>query len=106
MAGMKIKLDPKGLESVATGSDMHNAIDALAEQIADNVRSQGHMVEGEPGDMALPVKVYSDLTTTDMRTNRARAAVSLAHPSGQAVQAKHGALTKAAAQAGAEVKGD
>jgi hypothetical protein len=42
------------------------------------------------------------LSTTD----RAHAEVILAHPAGIAVQAKHGALTKAASQAGLEVKGD
>lgn len=105
MARIKVKLESGGLEEVAKSADMHREIDSLAEAVAENVRSQGHMVEGEPGDIALPVKVYTDLTTTDMRENRARAAVSLAHPAGQAVQAKNGALTKAAAQAGLEVKG-
>jgi hypothetical protein len=37
-------------------------------------------------------------------TDRARAEVWLAHPSGLAVQAKHGLLTKAASEAGLEVK--
>ena len=106
MARMKIKLDAKGLESAATSSEMHRAVDAAAEDVAENARSQGHMVEGEPGDIALPVKVYTDQTTDDMRVNRALARVTLAHPAGLADQAKNGTLTKSAAQAGLTVKGD
>lgn len=101
----KLKLDLRELEDVAKSSQVHGEIDKLAEQVAGYVREQGVMVVGEPGDLALPVKVYTDDTTTDMKVNRARAAVSLAHPSGLAVQAKHGSLTKAAAQAGLRVKG-
>lgn len=100
----KVKLDLRGLEDAATRSEMHREVNALAEKVADNVRSQGIMVDGIPGDITLPVKVYDDDTTTDMKVNRARAAVSLAHPAGKAVQAKHGALTKAAAQVGLKVR--
>lgn len=98
MARTKLKLDSGEILDVAKSSAMRREIKALAEQVADNVRSQGIMVEGEPGDIALPV------TVTEQTTDRARASVALAHPSGQAVQAKHGALTKAAAQAGLQVK--
>ena len=93
-----IKLDGRGIEAVAKSAEMHREINALAERVADNVRSQGIMVEGVPGDVALPVKVVEG------ETDRARASVQIAHPSGQAVQAKHGSLTKAAAQAGLEVR--
>lgn len=94
-----IKLDGRGIEGVAKSAEMHREINKLAEKVADNVRAQGIRVDGIPGDIALPVKV------TEGETDRARATVSLAHPSGKAVQAKHGALTKAAAQAGLEVRG-
>lgn len=99
----KIKFDTRGLEEAAKSADMHRAIDALAERVASAARGQNQMVED--GKVALPVKVYTDKTTTDMRVNRARAYVSLAHPAGLAVQAKHGTLTKAAAQVGLKVKG-
>jgi hypothetical protein len=38
-------------------------------------------------------------------TDRAHAVVVLAHAAGDAVQAKHGALSKAAAEAGLDFKG-
>lgn len=98
MALIKINLSGRGIESVAKSGEMRDAINALAEQVADNVRVQGIMVEGIPGDIPLPVEV------NEQTTDRARASVSLAHPSGKAVQAKNGALTKAAAQAGLEVR--
>ena len=104
MAREKVELDVKGLEEAATSAAVQRAVDALAEKVATIVRGQYHMVEGVPGDVPLPVTTHSG-ETTDMRLNRARASVTLAHPSGKAVQAKHGALTKAAAQAGLRVKG-
>lgn len=101
----RVKLNLRGLEEVATSGEMHAAIDAAAERVAANVESQGIRVSGTPGDDALPVKVHSD-TTHGMTVNRASARVVLAHASGLAVQAKHGALTKAALMAGLRVKGE
>jgi hypothetical protein len=74
-------------------------VKAAADAIAENVRAQGIRVEGTPGDVELPVEVRTSVT------DRAKASVSIAHASGAAVQAKHGALTKAAAQVGLDVKG-
>lgn len=104
MAG-KVKLDPKGLEAVAKRSETASAVKAIAEKVAENIKAQGIRVEGKPGDVALPVEVNT-ADTTNMRVNRAKAWVMLAHPAGMAVQAKHGALTKAAAQAGLKVEGN
>lgn len=104
----RIKLDLDGLEEVAKSAPMDAAIKALAEEIAGNVKAQGITVgdrDGGSHEYPLPVKVYTD-TTTNMRVNRARATVVLAHAAGLATQAKHGALTKAAAAAGAKVEGD
>ena len=95
-----VKLNSPGIGEVAKSREMREVIERLAEQVADNVRSQGHMVEGVPGDVPLPVEV--DLYETD----RARASVTLKHASGLAVQGKHGALTRAASAAGLQVKGD
>jgi hypothetical protein len=80
---------------------MHAATKAAAEKVADGVRSQNIRVgdkDGGPHERDLPVKVT--MSTTD----RAHANVTITHPAGQAVQAKHGALTKAAAQAGLDVR--
>jgi hypothetical protein len=98
MMARDVHLEGRGIEAVAKSAEMHREINALAERVADNVRNMGIRVEGVPGDVPLPVNV------AEGETDRARASVQLAHPSGKAVQAKHGALTKAAAQAGLEVK--
>jgi len=102
--GARIKLDARGMEEAATSSQTREEIEALAERVADNVRSQGIRVDGIPGKYELPVVVRVE-ETSDMRINRIAARVSLAHAAGSAVQAKHGALTKAAAQAGLKVEG-
>lgn len=70
-----------------------------AEKIADAARRQGVTVgdvDGGKDEYALPVKVKKHEDSTS---------VLLAHPSGIAVQAKHGALTRAAAAEGYEVSG-
>lgn len=103
MARNTVRLNSRGIAEVAKSSEVAREITALAERVADNVRGQGIQVEGVPGNIALPVEVTST-TTTDMRLNRAKSYVTLAHAAGLAVQAKHGALTKAAAQAGLEVR--
>lgn len=97
----RIKLNHKGVEAILKGAPMAAAVKAAAEKVADNVRNQGIKVGDKDGgshEYDLPVTVT--MTTTD----RAHANVTIAHPAGQAVQAKHGALTKAAARAGLDVR--
>ena len=69
---------------------MRGPIDALARQIADRVDV------GTVTDAEVTVRSYT--------TDRAAAAVTIAHPAGLSMQAKHGSLTKAAASLGLEVK--
>lgn len=108
MARSKVRLDFRGIETVATRSDMDSAIEDAAEAIAANVRGMGIKVgdkDGGPREVDLPVKVFGPDDTTGFRwADRSRARVSLAHPAGEAVQAKHGALTKAAAEAGLDFR--
>jgi hypothetical protein len=97
-----VRLNSVGVAAVLRSDAMHRAVEDAAEAVADNVRAQGITVGDKDGgshEYALPVTVR--MSTTD----RAHANVTLAHPAGQAVQAKHGSLTKAAAQAGLDVKG-
>jgi hypothetical protein len=97
----RIRLDRKGVAAILKSTEMHRAVEAAAEQVAKNVRDMDIKVgdrDGGPREKDLPVSV--SVSTTD----RAHAVVSLAHPSGESVQAKHGALTKAAAQAGLDVR--
>lgn len=99
---MTVKLNQAGIAAIAKSAEMKALVDEAAERIADNIRSLGIRVgdrDGGPREVELPVKVTT--TTTD----RAHATVTLAHAAGVAVQAKHGALTKAAAAAGVSVKG-
>lgn len=100
--GRNVKLDSRGIEALLQSTAMHRATQDAAEKVADNVRAMNIRVGDKDGgahEYEMPVTV--EMTTTD----RAHAFVSIAHPSGQAVQAKHGALTKAAAQAGLDVTG-
>ena len=108
MTRPRVKLDLRGLEEVAKSHEMRAATHAAAEKVAENVKSQGITVGDKDGgsfEYPLPVKVYDD-TTDGMRVNRAVSRVVLAHAAGLAVQAKHGALSKAASDAGLKLKGD
>lgn len=89
-----IKLDWPALWDVIN-EQARGPVDDLATQIAARV-DVGSVTDAEVG-------VRSDVTTS-MRNNRVRAEVTIAHPAGLAIQAKHGALTKAAASVGLTVK--
>jgi len=98
-----VKLNHAAIGAFAKSAEMAAVMGELADKVAANVHSQGIKVgdrNGGPREIELPVKIVHG--TTD----RARATVILDHPAGIAVQAKHGALTKAASEAGLQVKGD
>lgn len=94
----KVTLDSSGIRELLKSADVARAVEDAAEAVAENVRAQNIAVEGVPGDVALPVSVRM------VETDRAHAIVAITHASGEAVQAKHGALTKAAAEAGLDFK--
>lgn len=96
MAG-NFRRNSRGVAAILKSAEAVRLVTSAAENVADNVRRQGFRVDGIPGDVELPVKVAV------YETDRARASVILAHPAGIAVQAKHGALTRAASEAGLEV---
>lgn len=90
----------KTVEQVLKGGPMTAAVKAAAEQVAAGVRDMNITVgDVDGGKHEIPLPVTVKVVTTD----RAHGIVALAHPAGEAVQAKHGALTKAAAQAGLNV---
>lgn len=95
-----IKLDHAGIAVLLKDPMMQRAINLKTDQVARNVERANIQVGAVAGSgtIALPVEVRHEVT------DRARGTVTLAHPAGEAVQAKHGLLTKAAAQAGLEVK--
>lgn len=85
-----------GWREVLKSSEAAALVRGRAEKIAENARGQGHTTsDGQP----LPIVVESGVT------DRQRASVTIAHPSGMAMQAKHGVLTTAAASVGLEVGG-
>ena len=79
--------------------EMADAVEKLGDALADKVRAQGIRVEGEPGDVELPVEVNL------LDDGELTGSVVLAHPAGLSVQAKHGALSRAASELGLEVNG-
>jgi hypothetical protein len=90
-----------GVAAVLKSRGVVAATKAAAEAIAQNVRDMKITVgDKDGGKHEYPLPVTVKMVTTD----RAHAIVALAHPAGEAVQAKHGALTKAAAQAGLSVR--
>ena len=96
----RVKLNHAGIAAALKSGEMHAAVQAEAEKVKANVEAQGITVGGFAGDRGeIPLPVEVSMSTTD----RAHANVSLAHPAGASVQAKHGALTKAAGQAGLKV---
>lgn len=86
---MPIHIDPDALAELLKVT-MRGPIDDAARKVADAVDV------GSVTDAPVTVRAYT--------TDRAAAAVTIAHPAGLAIQAKHGALTKAAASVGLEVK--
>lgn len=97
MPRVKVTLNHGAIAALLQGGEIAAATAAATEAVAANARGSAVEVVGVPGDVAIPVE--SQMVTTD----RAHGIVTLAHPSGQAVQAKHGLLTKAAGAAGLEV---
>lgn len=97
MTLLNLRLDHGGIAEILKSGEMASAVHGAAENIAQGV--QRVMVEGVPGKIPIPVEVR-DYDGGD----RVASSVSLDHPAGLAVQAKHGVLTAGAAAAGHEVK--
>jgi hypothetical protein len=89
MANIELHTD---LDALLKDPGIASVINGLAQSVAVNARYTTS--DGE----TLPVVV--DQYTTDRRA----ASVTIAHPAGLAVQAKHGVLTRAASAAGLEVR--
>lgn len=89
---MTVKLDRvvvrrRKLEHILKSERMQADLANRAAAAAAEVRSAGIRVEGVPGRVELPVTV-----TVRVGRSRARSRVILDHPSGIAVEAKHGVL--------------
>ncbi|MHD0024506.1 hypothetical protein ACQX2E_09580 [Corynebacterium diphtheriae] len=76
-------------------------MDFLAENYSDELAAVTKSVAASvdvPDDVEVITKVDRD------RTGRPRGMVTIAHPGGLAMQAKHGVLTKAAAENGLDIR--
>lgn len=83
---VRVQLDHKGMAALLRSDDVQDAVEREADGIAARARSRGIMVEGIPGNVALPV------TVVRARSTRARALVSIDHPSGLAAESKNRVL--------------
>lgn len=89
---IEVTLDKAGVAAFLM-EDCRGLVDDAAAEIAENVDTRGlEAVTGQRLDTLVTVQPYT--------TDRAAALITIAHPGGQALQAKHGALTAAAAAAG------
>ncbi|MEU7972159.1 hypothetical protein AB0B48_08955 [Micromonospora sp. NPDC049089] len=84
----RVRVNRRGLRDLLRSEAMQEMLGRKALAVADAVEAAGIRVEGVPGRIALPVTV-----TVLAGSERARARVTLDHPSGLAVEAKHGILT-------------
>ncbi|MFD6180057.1 hypothetical protein [Streptomyces goshikiensis] len=85
----KFELDAAGVREVLKGQGVRDLVDGYAQQVADNVKA---LREGVP----VEVRKYT--------TDRGAATVVVPDVRAMAWQARDGILTRAAAQAGLEVK--
>lgn len=90
---LQFTLDRAGVGEILRSAEMAGAVDELARQIAADVRAG----IADP-DVADTVDVDSYVT------DRAAASITIAHPMGMPLQAKHGVLTGAAASLGLDVR--
>ncbi len=80
---VRIELDSPGIAALLRSDEVQALMERTAEDVAVRARSRGVMVEGEPGDVPVPV------TVVPARGRRARALVMIDHPAGEDVESKH-----------------
>jgi len=91
MARSKLRLDHPGIAEVLKSAEVAGVVESAAQAVAAGVAETAR--NGE----AIPVRVSL------YQTDRAAAAVTMAHPAGLAKEAKYGSLARAAESAGLEV---
>lgn len=102
MGRTRIRIRNAGLQEVMRRAETRKALARAAEAVAESVNAQGLKVgdrDGGSDEIPLPVATHHSVDG-----NGAVSTVVLDHPAGQAVQAKHGALTKAAAEVGLKIR--
>jgi len=91
----RLSIKSTGIRKLLSLPGVEADLGARGLRMADTVEANGQKVEGRPGKVDLPVTV-----TVTNTGKRARARVIIDHPSGQAVEAKHGYLAAALDAAG------
>lgn len=87
----RVRLDSSGIRSILKSPEIAAAVHREAEDIADALRADDAIVRNE-----LVGRVLVDGYVTD----RAASSVTIGHPAGIPIQAKHGSLTRAAERTG------
>jgi hypothetical protein len=87
---VRFRHDRRGIHQVLVSAEVQTMLHAKGTAVQQHVEARGIRVEGEPGDVPLPVTV-----NTSGKGIRARTYVELAHPSGLAVEQRHGVLVEA-----------
>lgn len=111
MARTRVRLDSRGLAEVMESAGVTSMTTRASEQTAAAVVAQGREVNSRgqrSSGKELPVDVDMRPArgTGRIRDHRAMGVVTLVHPAGLGMQAKHGVLTRAAETTGARVRTD
>lgn len=95
----KIRLDHAGMAEMLDSAKVSAAVEELGKSVADAVT-----LPAIKGPQEAEVKTTVRKASGGRLTSRTAVDVTLAHPSGVRVEAKHGTLAKAAASKGLEVR--
>lgn len=78
-----VKLDHAGIAKLLRSDELGRAVHDAATEVAGRVRAQATVTRHD-----------ADVVVDDYVTDRRASSVTIAHPAGLAMQAKHGALTR------------
>lgn len=95
MARVRVELNRLGMRSLLRSETIRLDLKRRADAVARQAKAAHILVEGVPGDVDLPIE-----TDSHIGRSRASARAEIDHPSGVAVEAKHGLLTRSLDAAG------
>lgn len=97
----RVKLYYSGLKEIADSPEMHKAIRAVGDAVADQINSGGYVAEsrGKESGELLRAEV-------EVKSDPAVAKVRVKHPAALAMQAKRGMFSRAASAVGLQIKND
>lgn len=96
MARVQVRLDPAGIRQILQSAPMRAMVVEAGDRLATAVRAQGRLArsgaQSSGPDITGAVRVVVGTSGYD---GRPVAQVSIAHPAGVAMQARHGVMTRA-----------